>query len=247
MNSEGVLDWRYDTAPDSFHPLKDRMRCFPRQPDMLVYGTRLAAAAAARVWVRSYHRLKVIGRDNLPSGSYVLVANHSSHLDALCLLAALPLRNVNHVFSAAASDYFFATLSRTAAAVIFANAFPFDRTVHCGQSLHLCSQLLAISGNVLIMFPEGTRTTTGEVGAFRSGIGALVVGTTVPVVPCRLTGTFPAWPKGTHLPRPRRVTLAIGTPRTYSNVAPDRMAAHRIAQELRDAVLALEVGDDKRA
>jgi len=61
------------------------------------------------------------GRENLPAAeSFVLVANHSSHLDALCLVSALPLRKLHRVFPAAAADYFFKSLPRIwiAAAVV---------------------------------------------------------------------------------------------------------------------------------
>ena len=73
-------------------PVVERLRRFPREPDMLVYGLRMAAALLCRGWLRLYHRLSISGRENLPAeGSFVMVANHASHLDALCLLAALPM------------------------------------------------------------------------------------------------------------------------------------------------------------
>ena len=55
---------------------------------------------------------------------------------------------------------------------------------------------------MLILFPEGTRSRTGEMGPFKPGIGALVAGTAAPVVPCYLSGAFAAWPPTSRLPRP---------------------------------------------
>ena len=78
--------------------------------------------------------------------------------------------------------------------------------------------MLANGGNILLIFPEGTRTVTGDIGRFRSGIGRLVVGTTLPVVPCHLSGGVKAWPKGAFFPRPRRLRLRIGAPRTYADL-----------------------------
>jgi len=56
-----------------------------------------------------------------------MVANHTSHLDALCLTAALPLRKLHRAFPAAAEDYFFVKLPRLAVAVFVVNALSFCR------------------------------------------------------------------------------------------------------------------------
>jgi 1-acyl-sn-glycerol-3-phosphate acyltransferase len=122
------------------------------------------------------------------------------------------------------------------------NALPFARQTHVRQSLAICGELLANAGNVLIIFPEGTRSTTGKLQEFKGGIGALVAGRDVPVLPCYLDGAFRAWPKGTLWPRPRKVRLIIGPPRNYVSVAPDKGASAAIAEELRDAVSALARG-----
>lgn len=229
--------WQYDTAQDLEQPLIERLRRFPREPDMWVYVLRSIAALLLRGWLRSYHRLEIIGRENLPAeGSFVMVANHSSHLDALCLLSALSFRKLHRAFPAAAVDYFFVNLPRIAVAAIFMNALPFARQVHIRQSLHLCQGLLSNPGNVLIIFPEGTRTVTGQVGEFKSGIGALVAGTSIPVVPCHLVGAFQAWPKGHIIPRPRKLCLVIGTPRVFETCTPGKEAARQIADTLKQAV-----------
>ena len=234
--------WCYETAQDLDQPLIERLRHFPREPDMLVFALRSVAALAVRAWLRVYHRLEITGRENLPSGSYILVANHSSHLDTLCLLAALPLRKLHRAFPAAAADYFFVRMPRIAVAAILVNALPFDRLIRFRQSLSLCRQLLANPGNILIVFPEGTRSTTGQVGQFLSGIGALLAGTNTPAVPCCLRGTFEAWPKGRVFPRPGKLRLTIGRPRNYATIVASRETVSRISEELRQAVLAIEEG-----
>src|SRR5712691_9167680 len=101
-----MKEWHYDPAQDLEQPLVERLRRFPREPDMLVYVLRSLAALTMRGWLRTYHRLEIVGRGNLPAeGSFVMVANHSSHLDALCLLSALPLKKLHRAFPAAAADY----------------------------------------------------------------------------------------------------------------------------------------------
>jgi len=229
--------WRYDSARDVDRTPLDRLRQFPREPDMLVYGLRSLIALIIRGLLRVYNRFEIVGHENLRTNrSLVIVANHCSHLDTLCLLAALPLRKLHRAFPAAASDYFFQSIHRIWAAAVLVNALPFARQAGVRQSLSLCQQLLANPGTILIIFPEGTRSTTGEVGEFKSGIGALVAGKDVAVVPCFVDGSFRAWPKGRRIPWPTKVRLVVGAPRNYGARSADKIDICAVACELRDAV-----------
>jgi 1-acyl-sn-glycerol-3-phosphate acyltransferase len=228
-----VRDWKYEPAQDLDQSLVERLKNFPRQPDMLVYGLRALAAFSIRLWLRAYHRFRVTGREHLPvDGSFVMVANHSSHLDALCLLSALPLNRLHRAFPAAAADYFFESVPRIWIAAVVVNALPFSREVRVRQSLALCEGLLKNPGNVLVLFPEGTRSVTGDLGRFKPGIGALLNGQNAPVIPCYLNGAFRAWPKGKLWPRPHRISLHIGPPRNYGHLPPGKESACAIATDL---------------
>ena len=229
--------WLYDSAHDVDQAPIDRLRQFPREPDILVYGLRSLGALIIRGLLHLYNHFEIIGHQNLRTNrSLVVVANHCSHIDTLCLLAALPLRKLHRAFPAAASDYFFRSVPRLWAAAILANALPFARQARVRQSLSLCRELLASPGTILIIFPEGTRSITGEVGEFKSGIGALVAGRDVAVAPCFIDGSFRAWPKGKRFPRPRKLRLVVGTPRNYCDRGTDKNDICAIATELRDAV-----------
>lgn len=224
-----------------------RLRQFPREQHMLVYGLRSLSALIIRCLLHIYNHFEIIGGQNLRTNrSLVMVANHCSHIDTLCLLAALPLRKLHRAFAAAASDYFFKNIPRLWAASILVNAFPFARQTRVRQSLSLCNELLNHPGTILIIFPEGTRSTTGEVGEFKSGIGALVAGRDVAVAPCFIDGSFQAWPKGRRFPRPRKVRLIIGTPRNYRERGTDKRDICAIAAELRDAVNELRLTNGSR-
>lgn len=239
--------WLYDSVRDVDQAPIDRLRQFPREPDMLIYGLRSLGALIIRGLLHIYNHFEIIGHQNLRTNrSLVIVANHCSHIDTLCLLAALPLRKLHRAFPAAASDYFFQSIPRLWAAAILVNALPFARQARVRQSLSLCRELLANPGTILIIFPEGTRSTTGEVGEFKSGIGALVAGRDVAVAPCFIDGSFQAWPKGKRFPRPRKVRLVVGTPRNYSNHGTDKMEICAIAAELRDAVNQLRPANGSR-
>lgn len=239
--------WLYDPVHDLDEALVHRLCQFPRQPDRIIHGLRSFSALIIRGLLRIYNRFEIIGHENLRTNrSLVIVANHCSHLDAVCLLAALPLSKLHCAFPAAASDYFFQSAPRLWAAEILVNALPFARQARVRQSLSLCRALLANPGTILIMFPEGTRSTTGEVGEFKSGIGALVAGRDLEVAPCFIDGSFQAWPKGRRFPRPRKLRLIVGTPRTYCDRGTDKNDIGAIAAELRDAVNELGLTNARR-
>src|SRR5215467_7189690 len=120
--------WHYEPTADFDQPPIQRLKNFPRHPDLIVYGARSLAHLVIRAVLRVWNRFEVVGRENLPSdGSFVLVANHSSHVDAPALLASLPLRKIHRAFPAAAHDYFFANLPRLLFSAVVINAMPFDR------------------------------------------------------------------------------------------------------------------------
>ncbi len=233
-------DWDYHPPSDLDRSFFEKLKDFPRQPHMLVFALRSIIALLLRAWLRIYHRLEIEGRNNLPDdGSYVIVCNHTSHLDTLCLLSIVPLRQVHSTFPAAASDYFFSSVPRSVFSAILVNALPFDRKLKGNQSLAVCSELLQTPGNVLIIFPEGTRATTDRMGRFKPGIAHLLLNTELPVVPCNLQGGLAAWPKETLFPRPRKLRLKIGEARSYAGLKRSAKSVKRICTELQEAVAEL--------
>lgn len=228
--------WRYETAQDLDQSTLERLKKFPREPDILVYSLRSAAAIFIRFWLKIYHRFEITGREHLPNhGSFVLVCNHSSHLDALCLTASLPLRKLHRAFPAAAEDYFFKNIPRIWFASVIINALPFSRQTHIKESMAHCHRLLE-NNNILMIFPEGTRSANGNIATFKPGIGNLLAGTTIPVIPCHLHGAHAAWNRQQILPRPRKLHLVIGSPRCYQSIPAGRDGAHTVAAELELAV-----------
>jgi 1-acyl-sn-glycerol-3-phosphate acyltransferase len=208
-----------------------------------------------RAWLKWYHRMDVVGRANLPAaGPFIVVANHASHLDALCLLAAVPLRDVPRAHPTAGVDYFFATPLRGLLSTLLLGGLPFHRRRGgdpagdfagpgaVRQSLDGCRSVLA-AGDIVILFPEGSRSVDGVIRPFKRGVGLLVAGTSVPVVPCRLDGTFEAMPKGRLWPRPRRIRLTIGRPVGYADHGRTKASAQMIARQLHAEVVAMGKAD----
>lgn len=236
--------WQYEPAADLDKTLSQRLREFPRRPHMWVYLLRGLFALALRSWLRLYHRFEVVGRERLPIGrSFIIVANHQSHLDALCLASTIPLRFLHRTFPAAAADYFFSDLPRSVLSSIIVNGLPFDRKKKGNESLSVCRAVLDNPGNILILFPEGTRSRSGEIGRFLPGIGRLCEGSDIEVVPAYLDGAYRAFAKGALFPRPSKLTLFIGEPRSYEDLPPGRRTVVQICTELRQVVMELGSGD----
>jgi 1-acyl-sn-glycerol-3-phosphate acyltransferase len=231
--------WHFDPDLDCDRALIEQVQRLC-EPNFLVSGMRSLAAAVVRCWLSVYHWLTIVGRENLPTDrSFVLIANHSSHLDTLCLLSALPIRRLHRTYPAAAKDYFCVSLWRALLAKVVVNALPFERHFALGRSLSVCAQLLRRPGNILVFFPEGTRTGGMEPAEFKPGVALLAAGSDIPVVPCHLSGTHAAMPKGAWCPRPKAIRLTIGAPRVYAHLPATKESAKQICRELREAVILL--------
>jgi len=195
-------------------------------------------------WVRGVlrltERIEIVGREHLPgSAPFVVVANHSSHLDVLVLATALPFALRNCVFPLAAGDTFFETPAVAAFATSMMNALPMWRK-NCGHhAIDTLRRRLVDEPCGYILFPEGTRARSGQMGPFRHGIGMLVAGTKVPVIPCHLQGTFEALPPGGKWPRRTRIVLRIGAPCQFEKEPHDRTGWQTIAQTIERCVRSL--------
>jgi 1-acyl-sn-glycerol-3-phosphate acyltransferase len=116
------------------------------------------------------------------------------------------------------------------------NALPMWRK-NCGP--HALAELrrkLQEEKAIFIIFPEGGRTRTGSMMPFKHGLGMLVAGTNVPVVPCGLIGTFEALPPTRKIPRPVRIKLIIGEPLNFAATPNNREGWLHIARSLESSV-----------
>ena len=234
-----MTDWQFRPARDHGLTLRQRLRSAGREPGLGGHLLGLLWRGLARGYLSAVHRLKVTGREHLPSPPFVLVANHASHLDALTLAAALPHRLARRAFALAAGDTFFTSLPGAAFAAYAINALPVWRKQTTVADIDLWRARLLEDGAVLILFPEGTRSRTGAMARFRSGIGALVAGHPIPVVPCFLAGAHAAWPPGRRLPRPGALHLAIGPALRFADAPADRAGTILVAEACEAAVRAL--------
>ena len=163
-------------------------------------------------------KVQVHGRELLDNVEepFIVIANHSSHLDASLVLGALPRRLSKHVATGAAADYFFDKKLKGAATSLFFNAYPVDRK-GAGSPTHkgITGRLLD-AGIPLLIFPEGTRSRTGAMGEFKPGVAGLSISRNVPCIPIALVGAYAAWPYNRPMPPTNHphIHVVIGHPLT---------------------------------
>jgi long-chain acyl-CoA synthetase len=178
---------------------------------------------------RIFARIRVEGLEHvrdLGQSPVVFAANHQSHMDTPAILAALPGPRRRRTAVAMAKEFFAASfhpkgrplserVNKTilyALAALFFNAFPLpQREAGTRRTLRYIGDLLGDGWSILI-FPEGERTDTGAIGAFRAGIGMIGARLDVPVIPVRLEGLDRVLRKGWYFPRRARVGVAFGPP-----------------------------------
>jgi len=171
-------------------------------------GTR-AGDVLQRLFYDRFLETHYEGRSNIPvHTNFIVAANHSSHLDMGLTKMALAESGKDMVVLAAA-DYFFDTKYKRAVMENFTNLVPMERTGSLRQSLRHASSFLNRGYNALI-FPEGTRSLTGEIAEFKPVIGYLALHTGVGILPVYLEGTHDAMPKGSNIIKNRKVGARIG-------------------------------------
>ncbi len=229
--------WRLEPARDLGLPLGKRLRSLKRESGLIDRTARLAWWSAVRVYFAVAHRLSVKGREHLPTKPpFVVVANHSSHLDAMVLAAAMPRRLWNCVFPSAAGDTFFETPVAAAVAAGLLNALPVWRRNGGSHAMRELRERLVAEPCGYILFPEGTRSRTGEMASFKPGLGMIVASTDVPVVPVYIRGAYEAAPPGRRLPRFHRIELHVGPALGFADHSNERPGWRDVARESEDAV-----------
>jgi long-chain acyl-CoA synthetase len=212
---------------------------------------RLSQATWILPLARLYARAEVRGLEHVRGldGPVIFAANHQSHMDGPVILAALPGRVRARVAPAMAKEFFkahffpadhgwrawFTSSLNYYLAAFFFNAFPLpQREAGARQTLSYMGEITGRGWSVLI-FPEGVRSTTGDIKPFRGGIGMIGAKLDLPVIPVRLEGVDRILATGSSVARPGRVRVSFGAPLRLRG---DDYAA--LAQRVEDAVRALE-------
>lgn len=165
---------------------------------------------SCKVLFKIYFRWEVYGLQYIPRTGPVLIAsNHASFLDPVLLGTSLP-RDMHYL---ARKTLFKNPIFGKILHIV--NAVPVDRDGNGMAGLKAILERLN-HGCAINLFPEGTRTTTGKLQKAHTGIGLTVIKSTAPVIPARIFGSFEAYGKGSHFPKPKKIIIRYGAPIDFS-------------------------------
>lgn len=184
--------------------------------------------ALFRPWVR--------GMENIPtSGPVILASNHLSFSDSIFL----PLQSRRPVVFLAKSEYFTGKGVKGALTRWFFKAtgqLPIDRSGGKASEASLNTGLRVLAqGQVLGIYPEGTRSPDGRLFRGRTGIARMALESKVPVIPVAMIDTEKVQPIGRRLPRIRRIGIIVGEPLDFSRfdgMEGDRVILRAVTDEI---------------
>ncbi|MEG1445785.1 MAG: AMP-binding protein [Ruthenibacterium sp.] len=191
--------------------------------------------------VRLVYKVEITGLENLPqTGNYLLCSNHETNFDFLWVTLRFSKQQFQKLGCLAKKELFNTSLA-SKILVRVCGMIPIDRGCQNFGALSLCRQKIR-EGWSFLVYPEGTRTQSGEMGTFKKGAATLAVSENVPIVPVKIKGGFAIFPTGCKLPklfdfkhmRRLRVQVAFGAPLSGANTDADNLN-----QKLRDVISVL--------
>lgn len=186
--------------------------------------------------VKTVFRPWVTGADNIPkTGAVILASNHLSVVDSIFL----PLVIDRRISFLAKSDYFMGRGVKGWAIKNFLKGtgmLPIDRSGGKASEASLNTGLKVLArGEVLGIYPEGTRSPDGKLYRGRTGVARMILEAHVPVVPVAMIDTEKVMPIGSKLPKVRRIGVIFGEPLDFSRfegLESDRFILRSITDEI---------------
>jgi len=252
--SLGASFWKENL---SVLPKKENLERLELGTGFFAWLFRFILTATDYLICKIFFSIKAEGAKNVPKeGAYIIYANHTSFLDGLAIGACLPRRPGFQLFYFVFGPYFFRQFEKSHLLwnmVKMGRFIPFDFSTHFLEALRSCYFVLK-HGKGLCYFPEGMRSSTGEIGDFKKGFGILAKESGAKLVPVAIEGAHEAWSSTVKYPKcyPIRVRfgkpllpedlekegLAMGAPNCYEAIC---LAGRRALVELK-AGIALPAG-----
>ena len=159
-----------------------------------------------RAFCKLWFRLRVEGLERIPKqGGILLAANHTSFLDILVVGASVP-RHVTFVARDTLAEKAWLAFVLRGCEAILVRRGTSDRA-----AIRSMSETLA-SGGIVAIYPEGTRSRSGDPGTFKGGAVMAARLARVPILPVGIRGAYQAWPRGRVIPWPKKVGIRFGEP-----------------------------------
>lgn len=178
----------------------------------------------SKIALHLYFRIRAKGLHNIPAGPVIFVPNHQSSFDALFVAAFLRRQLLKKTYFYAKEKHF-----RQAWLKFLAdrnNIIIVDLNKDLKESIQKMAEVLRQNRN-LIIFPEGTRTKTGEIGEFKKTFAILSTELNIPVVPVSIKGAFEALPSGSKFPKPwKQISVEFLKPVYPENFSYDSLTEH---------------------
>jgi 1-acyl-sn-glycerol-3-phosphate acyltransferase len=180
---------------------------------------------------------RAYGQENIiEEGPAIMAANHQSYFDPP--LVGITCRN--ELYYLARKTLFEKKLLGPIISRV--NALPVDLSRGDVTAFRAVMKLLK-EGHRTVIFPEGTRSLTGQIQQARPGIGMIIARTLAPVVPMRIFGSFEAWPKGGKI-RLNPITVVVGKPMRFKKedfATSNREVYQKISEQVLAAIAAIEM------
>ncbi len=166
----------------------------------------------SRLIAVTFYRLRCEGREHWPAtGGGLVCSNHQSFFDPPLVGMTCP-RQMSYLTR---ETLFKVPILRQV--MTFLDAYPIDRE---GSGLSGLRETLnrLRDGELVLIFPEGTRTYDGELGPLKPGFCAVARRSRVPLIPVGMDGAYQAWPRTSPLPLPGKLAVVIGRPITADEI-----------------------------
>ncbi len=188
----------------------------------------------ARLFFKSFFRLKIYGLEHFRSGAAVIAANHTSFYDPPVLSISCP-EEVH--FLAKGSLFDVPLLGRL---IRILNSHPVARGASDAAVFRTMIQLLS-EGKKLILFPEGGRSSSGALRPLERGLAFLVQKAQCRIIPAYIQGSFEAWPAGQKLPKFfGKMSVVFGSPIDWEDSQDKKESQIRITSRTESAIKELK-------
>ncbi len=202
-----------------------------------------------RVIFRVWFRWRVYHRERVPvQGGVILASNHVSYFDPVFVVCALRRMVVGLARADAFRMFLSGVLLRSWGVI------PVDQT-GTGRGLKTFFTRLR-AGDAVIMYPEGTRSFTGQIQAPQAGVGLIIIKNDAPVVPVKVFGAFEAYGRHHFFPRPYKVEIKFGEPLNFTELRAEAKQTknkerlkelyQQAASDLLHAIATMDPGPDEK-